>query len=249
MSSTSASVHRRTTLWSDGAVADAVSAGVVVIAAVSNAGSTRAVYPAAYPDVVAVAATQGRRLAAFSDRGRSVDVAAPGVGLRAAVPGGYARVDGTSFAAALVSGQAALVRSVAPSMRAAQVRAMITGTTRRVGSGPRAADRVHVFASVRRALGVPTAPRAVKAVPRAKSALVSWRPPASSGRSPVTRYRVDVRRAGGEWTTGAFVARGKRQVRVPALRAGSRYQAKVVALNGRGAGVHSKVVTVRPGRG
>ena len=228
------------------AVADAVSAGVVVVAAVSNSGLTREVYPAAYPGVLAVAATQGRRLASFSDRGRTVDVAAPGVGIRAAVPGGYARVDGTSFAAALVSGQAALVRAAMPSMRADRVRRIITGTTRQVGVGSRAVDRVHVFASVRRALGVPTAPRAVKAAPRAASAVVSWRPPAASGRSPVMRYRIDIRRSGGAWSNRVVVADDQRQVRLSGLRPGARYQVKVIALNAQGVGVHSRGTAVRP---
>ena len=228
------------------AVADAVAADVVVVAAVSNSASSEAVYPAAYPGVVSVAATRGPGLAPFSDRGRFVDVAAPGVGLKAAVPGGYARVDGTSFAAALVSGQAALVRAAMPSLRAERVRAIITGTARQVGVGPRAVDRVHVFASVRRALGVPTAPRAVKAAPRAASAVVSWRPPAASGRSPVMRYRVDVRRSGGAWSTRVVVADDQRQVLLPGLRPGKRYQVKVVALNTQGVGAHSRSTAVRP---
>jgi subtilisin family serine protease len=228
------------------AVAEAVAADVVVVAAVSNSAATRAVYPAAYPGVVSVAATRGPRLAPFSDRGRFVDVAAPGVGLKAAVPGGYARVDGTSFAAALVSGQAALVRSVVPAMRAERVRTIISGTTRRVGTGPRSADRVHVFASVRRAIGVPTPPRAVNAVPRATSVVVTWRPPAASGRSSVTRYRVDVRRIAGTWTTRAVVDADQRQVRLSRLRPASRYQVKVIALNDQGVGVHSRAVPVRP---
>ena len=134
------------------AVRFALKRGVVVVAAVSNSASTTPIYPAAYPGVLSVGATNGALLASFSDpTGR---VAAPGVGLRAAVPGGYARVDGTSFATALVSGQAALVRAVKPRMPAKRVVAMITRTTRSIGSGPTAAERVHVFDAVTRARGL-----------------------------------------------------------------------------------------------
>ena len=223
------------------AVAEAVAAGVVVVAAVSNSGSTKAVYPASYPGVLAVGATQGRRLAPFSDRGRIVDVAAPGVGLRAAVPGGYARVDGTSFAAALVSGQAALVRSVAPGLSPQGVQSAIIGTTRPVGSGARAADRVQVFASVRRAIGTPTAPRSVTVAPRARAVVVRWKPPAAGGRSAVTSYHIELRRAGGKWSRAGVVDERRQRFLISGLRPGTRYQVRVVAHTGNGIAAISKV--------
>jgi subtilisin family serine protease len=48
----------------------------------------------------------------FSNYGPTIDVAAPGVSIIAPYPGGYyAVVSGTSFAAPLVAGEAAVLRS------------------------------------------------------------------------------------------------------------------------------------------
>jgi len=139
--------------WVRNAVRFAQRRNVLIVAAVSNAGSTDLVYPAAYPGVLGVGATRGNGLASFSDRGGQVDVAAPGLRIRAAVPGGYATVAGTSFAAALVSGQAALIKALRPKMKAARVARLIERSGRDVGSGDTATTKVDVFASVVRAQG------------------------------------------------------------------------------------------------
>ena len=235
------------------AVAFALKRGVVVVAAVSNSASTTPIYPAAYPGVLSVGATNGARLASFSDpTGR---VAAPGVGLRAAVPGGYARVDGTSFATALVSGQAALVRAVRPRMPAKRVVAMITRTTRSIGTGPTAADRVHVFDAVTQARGVARAPRRVTVTPRSRALAVTWAAPVVEGRQPVTGYRVLVRTAGRSWLRAASVSTSRTRVVIRRLVPQRRYDVRVVAVNPVGVGVPRTVgvvacrlAVVRPGR-
>jgi hypothetical protein len=58
----------------------AQSKGVVVVAAAGNGGAAGAIgYPAAYPGVIAVGATTSEdRLAAYTSRGRAMDVIAPG---------------------------------------------------------------------------------------------------------------------------------------------------------------------------
>jgi len=70
-------------------------------------------YPASYSKVVGVAATDlSDRKAVFSNYGPAADVSAPGDSLISAYPGGlYAVWSGTSAAAALVSGEAALMLS------------------------------------------------------------------------------------------------------------------------------------------
>lgn len=116
------------------AVAAARAAGVVVVAAAGNEGTTALSYPAAYPGVVSVGATtaDGTSRASFSNHGSWVAVAAPGQGVLAALPraldaDGYAVVAGTSFSAPLVAADAALVRSTAPTLSGAEVERTLLG--------------------------------------------------------------------------------------------------------------------------
>jgi subtilisin family serine protease len=93
--------------------------GVVVVAAAGNGGlSAPPVYPAAYPGVIAVTAVdEADHLYEFANHGNYIAVAAPGVDILAPVErGGYAYVSGTSFAAAYVSGIAALLLEREPSL-------------------------------------------------------------------------------------------------------------------------------------
>ena len=114
------------------AIARAVDSDVVVVAAAGNDGSSRKVYPAALPGVVAVGATSqsGLTRASFSEFGTWVDVAAPGVGIVGAsrTGTGYDAGDGTSFASPLVAGVAALIRASRPTLSAGGVRTALTMT-------------------------------------------------------------------------------------------------------------------------
>lgn len=110
------------------AVAYAVRRGVLVVAAAGNDGTRQRQFPAALPGVLSVGATvvNGSARASFSSFGPWVDVAAPGRGLLAAVAGGgYEKVDGTSFAAPLVSGQAALLEAYRPGRTGAELAAAV----------------------------------------------------------------------------------------------------------------------------
>lgn len=121
------------------AVEYALKHDVVVVAAAGNdlpQEGTGPYYPAAYPGVLAVgAAGPGGALAPFSDRRTPVAVTAPGVNVTTAYPGTFPDAydpdqSGTSFAAAFVSGVAALVRATHPRLTAAQVVARIKATAR-----------------------------------------------------------------------------------------------------------------------
>lgn len=80
--------------------------GSRVVAAVGNEGPyAKPLYPAAYPDVVAVTAIdEGRRVYMRANRGKHIDFAAPGVDVMSAqAGGGYGRWSGTSIAAPFVT--------------------------------------------------------------------------------------------------------------------------------------------------
>ncbi|MEV0394562.1 type VII secretion-associated serine protease mycosin [Polymorphospora rubra] len=114
------------------AIAYAVARDVVVVAAAGNLhdDGDPLPYPAAYDGVLGVGAiaADGRR-APFSQTGSYVDVAAPGAGVLAAVPGGgHRRQDGTSYAAPFVAATAALVREYRPDLSAVEVAERIVAT-------------------------------------------------------------------------------------------------------------------------
>ena len=89
--------------------------GVVIVAGAGNSAGTSLSYPAAYPNVIAVAATnQDDTLWSSSRYGLWVDVAAPGVNIFSTHKNnGYTSGSGTSFASPHVAGLAALLMSVA----------------------------------------------------------------------------------------------------------------------------------------
>ncbi len=124
------------------AIAFAITRGVVVVASAGNSGTPSAfapyLYPASFPGVIAVAAVNsaGAR-ASFSQQNSSVIVAAPGVDVVGAGPGGqYIAGDGTSPSAALVSGVAALILARYPGLAPSAVeQAIITTTSHRPAAG------------------------------------------------------------------------------------------------------------------
>ncbi|OKO68993.1 S8 family serine peptidase, partial [Bradyrhizobium sp. NAS96.2] len=118
------------------AVAATAVRDVVLVAAAGNAGAkSPPLYPAAYPDVIAVSGIDaGDRLMAASNRGSYIALAAPGADLLVPVPDGkYQLMSGTSFSAAFVSGIAALVLERGPALKPADVRKVLTSTARDLG--------------------------------------------------------------------------------------------------------------------
>jgi len=119
------------------AVAYAVRMGVLVVSSAGNEETTTRSYPAAYPQVMAIGATNtatGAR-ASFSNHGSWVTVAAPGVAITGTTPtagsrfwsttSGYDVADGTSFSSPIVAAQAALLWSLRPAVSASDVRQAI----------------------------------------------------------------------------------------------------------------------------
>jgi subtilisin family serine protease len=111
--------------------------GAVLIAAVGNAGpNSRPLYPAADPEVIAVTATDvDDKLFAQANRGTHIAVAAPGVHILVAAPNGsYQMQSGTSFAAAQVSGIAALLLERNAKLDAGSIRRILMSTARDLGA-------------------------------------------------------------------------------------------------------------------
>jgi type VII secretion-associated serine protease mycosin len=142
------------------ALAYAAAKDVVVIACTGNLAQTadgvpQVWYPAREPGVVAVTGLRGvagspgtvgwldkqgvgesaaDELWTGSLTGPETVLSAPAVNLIGARPGGYWRVQGTSFAAPLVAGAAALVRSRHPGLSAANVINRLIGTAADLGA-------------------------------------------------------------------------------------------------------------------
>ncbi|WP_411107641.1 type VII secretion-associated serine protease mycosin [Streptomyces sp. cmx-4-9] len=121
-------------------VRKALDAKVVVVASAGNdglSGEKRKTYPAAFPGVLAVAASdRNNERAAFSQPGDFVGVAAPGVDMVSTVPGfGQCIDNGTSFSAPYVAGVAALLRAEHPEWTPQQVVWQIQNTAERSVNG------------------------------------------------------------------------------------------------------------------
>ena len=141
------------------AVQYAVSHNVLIIAAAGNCGilSTRCLntqnlveYPAAYPGVLGVGATSmDDSIATFSTQGSQVGISAPGVRIVSTVPNyrtyqsdhggtqGYAAFSGTSQATPYVTGLAALLLGIDPTLSATALAQRLRGTADDLGvTGP-----------------------------------------------------------------------------------------------------------------
>jgi subtilisin family serine protease len=110
--------------------------GAVLVAAAGNAGpKSSPLWPAADPNVIAVTATDyDDRLFAMANRGSHVAIAAPGVDILVAAPGeSYKMESGTSFAAAFVSGVAALLLERKPQSGPDAIKKVLLSTARDLG--------------------------------------------------------------------------------------------------------------------
>jgi serine protease len=92
--------------------------GCILIAAAGNDNVNTQFYPAAYNNVVSVAATTSTNTkASFSNYGSWIDVSAPGNNIYSTTVGNtYGNKSGTSMASPMVAGLAGLMKSLNPSM-------------------------------------------------------------------------------------------------------------------------------------
>ena len=96
----------------------AVGEGCILIAAAGNDNVDTQFYPAAYNNVVSVAATTSTNTkASFSNYGTWIDVSAPGNNIYSTTVGNtYGNKSGTSMASPMVAGLAGLMKSLNPTM-------------------------------------------------------------------------------------------------------------------------------------
>jgi thermitase len=122
------------------ALRDAQAAGALLVAASGNDYDDTKNYPAYYPEVMSVGATNAA--GQFSDFGNcnsDVEIAAPGEDVWSTTPGNsYAVLSGTSMATPHVAGAAALLMSE-KGASASQVRNQLVQTGTSVGNGGRSA--------------------------------------------------------------------------------------------------------------
>ncbi|MFD9436252.1 S8 family serine peptidase [Streptomyces sp. NPDC060002] len=121
----------------EAAVKYAQSKGKLLIAGTGNGAEEKNFigYPAAYPYVVGVAASdESGKVAKFSEHGNYVDLAAPGIGVPTWCDEtfrSYCDGEGTSIATAIASASAALIWSAHPNWTANQVLASLIDTAGR----------------------------------------------------------------------------------------------------------------------
>lgn len=121
------------------AVKNATDNGSLIIAAAGNGGNSALNYPAAYAEVVSVAATDNKDAkASFSTYNSDVEVAAPGVDVLSTwIGGGYRTASGTSMATPHASGVAAVIATLNPGASVAQLRSTLTSSVDDLGTAGR----------------------------------------------------------------------------------------------------------------
>lgn len=111
--------------------------GITWVAAAGNSNTSAPMYPAAYQNVISVAATNSLdQRASFSNYGNTIDVSAPGVSILSTVPGAglYANKSGTSMASPFVAGLAGLIKCYSPGATPLEIENCLESTAENINA-------------------------------------------------------------------------------------------------------------------
>ncbi|MEF3303252.1 S8 family peptidase [Paenibacillus sp. GYB003] len=106
--------------------------GIVVVASSGNEGKLTSIdYPARFSQVISVGATTShKKIAPFSNRGKAIDLYAPGDKIRSTwLHHKYMELSGTSMATSHVSGVIALMLSVKPDLSPSEIKSLLQKTS------------------------------------------------------------------------------------------------------------------------
>jgi len=107
------------------AIKNAYKSGKIIVASCGNEGKRSSIdYPARFTQVVSVGAlTRSGKVASFSNKGKRIDIYAPGEKIYSCWLGGnYHELSGTSMATAHVTGTVALMLGIRPSLKPQQIK-------------------------------------------------------------------------------------------------------------------------------
>lgn len=130
------------------AVDYALKKGCIVVAAGGNDGIEQSIYPAAYPDVIGVSALSNNgKIWTGSNRGRHIDVSAPGLNiLSTGLNNDYVYASGTSASAAMVSALAGMLASERPDLANSFIEKLIIQSVKDLGD--KGTDKIYGYGEV-----------------------------------------------------------------------------------------------------
>lgn len=117
----------------------AYAAGITILAAAGNSGTSDVSYPGGFTHVLGIGATDNRdAIASFSQHNATVDLSAPGVNtFSVGRTGNYVSMSGTSMATPHVAGIVGLLRSAHPTWTPDQIETALRSTALDLGAAGR----------------------------------------------------------------------------------------------------------------
>ncbi|MBT2571240.1 S8 family serine peptidase [Planococcus sp. ISL-110] len=128
--------------------------GIVIVAAAGNDGTRNSHYPSSLANVISVGAVTSNDInSLFSNKGPTIDVTAPGTDIYSSLPNNlFGPLSGTSMAAPIVSGVAALIKADKPALSNKEIEKLIFSSADDLGKVGRDDVYGHGRVNARKAL-------------------------------------------------------------------------------------------------